>query len=89
MLVWLTMFNLMIAIVLPNPCFQDSPPSTLSRNLLILEIRERQHVCVDSKWRRGATPLIIHCMPATMLAASHNQTQVILREERTLFLLQC
>lgn len=85
----LTMFKLMIATVLPNPCFQDSPPSVISRNLLILEIRECQHVCVDSKWSRGATPLIIHCVPATVLAASRNQTQVILREERTLFLLQC
>ena len=77
------MFKLIIATVLPNPCFQDSLPSVISRNLLILEIRECQHVCVDSKWRRGATPLIIHCVPATVLAASRNQTQVILREEKT------
>ena len=88
-LVWLTMFKLMTAIVLPNPCFQDSPPSVISRNILILEIRECQHVCADSKWRRGATPLIIHCVPVTMLSASHNQTQVLLREERTRFLLRC
>ena len=89
MLVWLTMFKLMTAIVLPNPRFQDSSASTISRNILIREIRECQHVCVDFKWKREATPLIIHYVPATMLAASHNQIQTILREKRTLFLLHC
>ena len=87
-LVWLTMFKLMIAIVLPNPCFQDSPPSVISRNILILEIREC-HVSMCVQTLSGATPLIIHCVPVTMLSASHNQTQVLLREERTRFLLQC
>lgn len=89
-LCWLrsTMFKLMIATVLSQSMFSGFSPSVISRNLLILEIREVS-TCVDSKWSRGATPLIIHCVPATVLAASRNQTQVILREERTLFLLQC
>lgn len=71
LLTWQTTFKVITAIVPPHLCSQNPPLSMILRNISIHGIRECQHVCMDYKWKREVTSLIIYCVRATVLAASH------------------